>query len=135
MALKLIDSSVWIDYFNGGDTPSSRAVMRLAEQPAQIAVTQPVLFEVMAGAPAVAVRRIEHVLGSFVMLDVDVTIDFHQALDLYRAVRRTGHTLRSCLDCLIASVAIRRGAQVVHRDVAFELLAAVAPDLKICTVC
>lgn len=108
--------------------------MRLAEQPAQIAVTQPVLFEVMAGAPAVAIHRIERVFGSFVVLDVDPSIDFHQALDLYRAVRRTGRTVRSSLGCLVASVAIRRGAQVVHRDVDFELLAAVAPDLRVCAV-
>ena len=130
MALKLIDSSVWIDYFGGGDTPSSRTVMRLAEHRAQIAVTQPVLFEVMAGAPAATLRRIERVLGSFVVLDVDASIDFHQALDLFRAVLRTGHTVRSSFDCLIASVALRRGAELVHKDIDFERLAAVAPDLR-----
>ena len=130
MALKLIDSSVWIDFFSGGDTPSSRMVRRLAEHPAQIAVTQPIVFEILAGAPATGRRRIEQVLGSFVMLDLDVAIDFHQALELYRAVRSTGHTVRSAFDCLIASVAIRRGAEVVHRDVDFERIAAVARDLR-----
>lgn len=130
MALKLIDSSVWIDYFRGGETPSSQVVKQLAQRPTQIAVTQPVLFEVLAGAPAASVRRIEQVLGSFVVLDVDAAVDFDHALDLYRAVKRTGHTVRSSFGCLIASVAIRRRAELVHRDADFERLAAVAADLR-----
>jgi predicted nucleic acid-binding protein len=130
VALKLIDSSVWIDFFAGGDTAASRTVQQLAEHPAQIAITQPVLFEVLAGAPVAAFGRIERVLHSFVLLDVDVALDFAFALELYRAVRRTGHTVRSSLDCLIASVAIRRGAEVIHNGLDFERIGAVAPDLK-----
>jgi predicted nucleic acid-binding protein len=131
VALRLIDSGVWIDFFRGADTPASRAVTELAQHPTGIAVTQPILLEVLAGASPVAARRIERVLGSFLVLDVDVSIDFHQALELYRAVRRDGHTVRSLFDCVIASVALRRGAELVHKDIDFDRIAAVAPDLKV----
>jgi predicted nucleic acid-binding protein len=131
VALRLIDSAVWIDFFREADTPARRAVEQLAQRPTEIAITQPVLLEVLAGASPLAVHRIQRVLGSFLVLDVDVTIDFHQALELYRAVRRTGYTVRSLFDCLIASVAIRRGAEVVHKDVDFDRIAAVAPDFLV----
>lgn len=134
MALHLIDSAVWIDFFRQRDTPASRAVEQLAQRPTGIATTQPILLEVLAGASPVAARRIERVLGSFLLLDVDVAIDFHQALDLYRAVRSSGHTVRSLFDCVIASVALRRGAELVHKDVDFDRIAAVTPELQVRSV-
>jgi len=134
VALRLIDSAVWIDFFSERDTPASRAVAQLAQRPTQIATTQPILLEVLAGASPVAARRIERVLGSFLVLDVDVAIDFNQALDLYRAVRSSGHTVRSLFDCVIASVALRRGAELVHKDKDFDRIAAVAPDLRVWSV-
>jgi predicted nucleic acid-binding protein len=68
------------------------------------------------------------------VLDIDVSIGFHQAPDLYRAVRRTGHTIRSLVDCVIASVALRRAAVLVHKDIDFDRIAAVAPDLMVRSV-
>lgn len=134
MALHLIDSSVWIDFFLGRDTPARYAVEKLAQRPTSIATTQPVLMEVLAGEPPATARRIEAVLGSFLVLDVDVAIDFHQGLDLYRAVRASGHTVRSLLDCVIASVALRRAAELVHKDCDFDRIAAVTPDLRVWSV-
>ena len=134
MALRLIDSAVWIDFFRNRDTPARRAVEQIAQRPTEIAVTQPILFEVLAGASPQAAPRIERMLGSFLMMDVDVAIDFHQALGLYRAVRASGHTIRSSFDCLIAAVALRRQAELVHKDVDFDRIAAVAPDLQVCSV-
>lgn len=134
MALQLIDSSVWIDFFDRGDTPASAAVEQLAMHPQQIAITQPIMLEVLAGAPLAAARKVERVLQSFVVLDVDIAVDFDQALDLSRAVRGTGHTVRSLFDCVIASVALRRAATVVHKDRDFDRLAVVAPDLQVWSV-
>ncbi|APU17219.1 PIN domain-containing protein [Actinoalloteichus fjordicus] len=64
------------------------------------------------------------------LLGVDPAIDFHYAADLYRNVRRFGHTIRSMVDCLIASVAIRTEAILVHKDRDVDRIAAVAPDLR-----
>jgi predicted nucleic acid-binding protein len=49
----------------------------------------------------------------------------------YRAVRANGGTVRKLLDCLIAAVALRTGATVVHRDRGFDVLAAALPDLRV----
>lgn len=134
MALSLIDTSVWIDWLRDGKGPSVDAVEELAKKPDLVATTQPVVMEARAGASAAALGRVERILGSFTMLDVDPLIDFQQAADLYRAVRRSGHTVRSMVDCLIASVALRRSAVVVHKDCDFDRIAAVAPQLSVRSV-
>jgi predicted nucleic acid-binding protein len=52
---------------------------------------------------------------------------FEQAVDLYRAARRKGLTVRSGVDCLIAACALRASVPVLHRDRDFEALAQVSP--------
>lgn len=46
-----------------------------------------------------------------------------EAVDLYRAARRSGATVRSSVDCLIAACALRYDLEVVHRDRDFSALA------------
>lgn len=48
--------------------------------------------------------------------------DYEEAADLYRACRSRGVTVRKLIDCLIAAVAIREGATVLHNDRDFDLL-------------
>ena len=50
-------------------------------------------------------------------------IDYEEAAALYRHCRRRGETVRNLMDCLIAAVAIRNGAPVLHADVDFDVLA------------
>ena len=49
--------------------------------------------------------------------------DNERAGDLYRRCRARGSTIRSLLDCLIAAVAIRVDAAVLHEDRDFDALA------------
>lgn len=49
--------------------------------------------------------------------------DFESAADLYRACRGRGATVRKLIDCLIAAIAIREGATILHNDRVFDLLA------------
>ena len=131
MALSLIDSSVWIDWFRGADSTASAELAELARHPLSIATTQPVLMELQAGARTVELARINQIVGSFTMLDVDASIDFVRAADIYRAVRQKGHTPRALLDCLIVAVALRRDAVLVHKDADFDRIAEVVPALQV----
>ncbi|MBP2476924.1 putative nucleic acid-binding protein [Crossiella equi] len=121
---------MWIDWFRNRDFTAALTMEKLAQQPELIATTQPVLMEVRAGAQPAVLTRLEEVLAGSVQLDLDPAVDFHQAADLYRAVRRAGDTVRSLVGCLIASVALRTGARLVHKDIDYERLAAVAPGLR-----
>ncbi len=131
MALSLIDSSVWIDWFRGADTKATVELAELAKHPLSIATTQPVLMELQAGARTVELVRINRIVGSFTMLDVDPSIDFVRAADIYRAVRAKAHTPRALHDCLIVAVALRRDAVLVHKDVDFDRIAEVVQGLQV----
>ena len=49
-----------------------------------------------------------------------------EAVELYRSARRNGLTIRSSVDCLIASCAIRRDLEVLHRDRDYAAIARVS---------
>ncbi|HEX4222307.1 MAG TPA: PIN domain nuclease [Pseudonocardiaceae bacterium] len=131
MALSLIDSSVWIDWFRGVDSKATEELAQLIRYPLSIATTQPVLMELQAGARTVELVKISRIVNSFTMLDVDASIDFVRAADIFRAVRAKGHTPRALLDCLIAAVALRREAVLVHKDIDFDRIAEVVPALQV----
>lgn len=48
--------------------------------------------------------------------------DFESAAALYRACHSRGATVRKLIDCLIAAVAIRENATVLHNDRDFDVL-------------
>ena len=61
---------------------------------------------------------------------MDPDQDFHLAAAAYRTVRAGGATARSLIDCLIAVLAARHGAVLVHRDADLEALRRALPGLR-----
>ena len=87
-------------------------------------------MELLAGpTDPFAVRRLEDQLGTLEALPVDPSHDFRAAATLARAVRRSGHTVRSMIDCLVAAIALRYGSDVWHCDEDFVRIADVT-DLR-----
>jgi len=129
VTVHLVDTSVWIEWLRDTGSAACRAVHQLRADPDSVAVTQPVQLEVRAGTPTAGLARVDRLLGAAVQLDVDPRIDFDVAAGLYRATRTAGRPVRSLMDCLIAAVAMRTGATVVHQDRDFDILASVAADL------
>lgn len=117
----LVDSSAWIEFLRDTDSPVCNRVDALLE--GEIATCDPIRMEVLAGA-----RNERHLadlrglLARAVVLPTGPT-DYEDAAALYRACRRQGATVRRLLDCLIAAVAVRAGASVLHADSDFATLA------------
>lgn len=130
MVLSLVDTGVWVDWLRDRDTKAVAWIEQQRAEPGKLAVTQPVIMEVLQGVNAAAVSRTERFFEGFVSLDIDPEVDLHEAANLYRAVRQSGHTVRSSVDTLIAAVALRRNAVLVHKDHDFDRIAAVAPNLR-----
>ena len=81
-------------------------------------------MELLAGAQSGGERsRLRARLTALPLLAVRGLVDYEEAADLYRACRSRGATVRKLIDCLIAAVAIREGATVLHNDRDFEALA------------
>lgn len=120
----LVDTSAWIEYFRATGSTAAIEVRRLvSDETAQIVMCEPIAMEILCGAPDDnAYTRLQRLVNGLPSLSVDNSLDFRAAADIYRAARRLGETVRSVNDCLIAAVAIRHGAGILHRDADFEVI-------------
>ena len=117
----LIDTSAWIEFLRDTGSPVCLLVDELLSE--EIAVCDAVRMEVLAGArDQFHLFDLRRLLARAVMLPTGPT-DYEDAAALYRRCRRQGETVRKLIDCLIASVAMRAGASVLHQDADFDVLA------------
>ena len=124
----LVDTSVWVDLLRGTPTPTAVSLRTLlASDPTSVVCCEPIAMELLAGATARSLPSVERLVTGLESLPVDPATDFRSASAIFRAVRASGHTVRSLVDCLIASVAIRHGAALLHNDVDYDRIAAVTP--------
>lgn len=124
----LLDTSVWIDYLRGSPGQARDYVRAVVRDEAPLGVTEPIVMEVLAGAPDEhALERLEILVSGLALLAVDAHLDYRTAAAIHRAARQRGRTVRKLVDCLIAAVALRTGARLVHKDVDFEVIATVVP--------
>ena len=94
------------------------------ERRSPIATTEPVIMELLAGTRSRSDgSRLRARLLALPRLSVRGLADFESAADLYRTCRGRGATVRKLIDCLIAAVAIRESATVLHNDRDFDVLA------------
>jgi hypothetical protein len=120
----LVDTSAWIELLRGTGHPAHVTLRRHLERRAPIATTEPVIMELLAGTPRAPERaRLRARLIGLPRLTVRGLGDFESAAELYRRCRGEGATVRRLIDCLIAAVAIRERATVLHNDRDFDVLA------------
>lgn len=123
----LVDTSAWVEYDRATGSPVDRRLTELIGSGAPVAVTEPVVMELVAGArddrQEVALRRLLH---RFHLLRFDSVIDFDGAIRIYRRCRQSGVTPRGMIDCMIAAVARREGASLLAHDADLERVAVVA---------
>jgi predicted nucleic acid-binding protein len=123
----VVDSSVWIDFFNARATPERDALRALLAQGAvRIVVPDLVLFEVLRGfRNEREFRQASQLLHE---LDVEQTLDPQLALEAaghYRQLRARGVTVRKGVDVLLATFCARHGYLMLHRDRDFDALSTV----------
>ena len=124
----LVDSSVWIDFDRGTDSAPAERLFGLIQSEGPIAVTEPVLMEVLAGSrDDHAWAELRRLLTSFDWIPADAAIDFEAAARLYKECRAAGVTPRGLNDCMIAAIALRSGASVLTADRDFAAMSQVFP--------
>ena len=131
MVTYLIDTSVWARFFQDrGTVANQRLDALIAADPRQVLGCPPVRMELSVDPHDLRRRRVLRVYDGFISADI-LSEDFDLAAELYRASRRRGHSIRSQLDCLIAAIAVRREAVLVHNDVDFDRLAECVDTLSV----
>jgi predicted nucleic acid-binding protein len=122
----LADTSAWVEYDRATGSPSHHRLRELIGNGGAVAVTEPVIMEVLAGARDD--RReadLRRMLGNVALLSFDAIIDFDGAVRIYRRCRAAGVTPRGMIDCMIAAVAWRRGATLLSHDADIDRVARV----------
>lgn len=122
----LADTSAWIEFDRATGSAVDQRLTRLLAEDGPLAVTDPVLMEVLAGARDEArAEQLRRFLLRFAFLPIEPSTDFEAAARIYRRCRGVGLTPRGLLDCLIAAVAWRRGASLLTLDADLRGVAAV----------
>jgi predicted nucleic acid-binding protein len=121
VVVELVDTSAWVELFR-------RSGMVTTLDLDEAVTCLPIVQEVLQGFQDDRAYR----LARGAMLALPIVESplrrelFEEAADLYRAVRRSGRTVRSSVDCLIAACAMRHDLTVVHHDRDYEVIAAVS---------
>ncbi len=112
----LVDSSVWINYFNGVQTPQTDYLDGILGKE-EILVGDLILGEVLQGF-----RRdhdFEQALQTLLLFPqvalLDTTIAIESAR-FYRILRKSGVTVRKTIDCFIATWCILQETPLLHND-------------------
>ena len=122
--MTLLDSSIWIEVFRKRTPLALTTVVDFED----VVTCLPVVQEVLQGfGDERAFRLAREAMLSMPMVESPLSEGlFLEATSLYRAARKTGRTVRSSVDCLIAACALRHDLEVLHRDRDFGVLAAVS---------
>ncbi|MDY7106551.1 MAG: PIN domain-containing protein [Actinomycetota bacterium] len=118
----LADTSAWIEFLRATGSPEALRLRRaIADR--EVVVVDPVVMEVMAGARRGAVDRTKLLLESQHAEALQPKLDWLDAATIFRELRRSGVTVRSQVDALIAAAAIRLDLPVLHRDRDYDAIA------------
>jgi predicted nucleic acid-binding protein len=113
----LADTSAWVEYDRATGSAVDLRLSELIEAEGPIAVTEPVIMEVLAGARSDAREAdLRRLLLRFHLHHFDAAADFDGAARIYRRCRQAGITPRGLVDCMIAAVAWRHQATLLACD-------------------
>lgn len=116
----VVDSSVWIDYFTGRNTPATEKLDSILGQEL-VAIGDLILVEVLQGFRADKdFRQAKKLLLSLnVVHMLDIAIALKSASN-FRTLRKKGITVRKTVDAIIATFCIENKLPLLHSDKDFE---------------
>ena len=122
----LADTSAWVEFDRATGSLVDLRLTELIATDDDLAVTEPVVMELLAGARSEQRESdLRRLLLRFKLVSVSPPTDFEAAARIYRQCRRAGFTPRGLLDCLTAAVAWRSGATLLTQDIDLHRVAAI----------
>jgi hypothetical protein len=113
----LVDTSVWVDFFNGYPSAQEKSLSRLIAGDDEILTSGVIVAEVFQGLRRDKGRaEIVRLFRELLFVEPSGMDTYLRAADVYRTLRRRGVTVRSTIDCLIAVVAEENECDVLARD-------------------
>jgi predicted nucleic acid-binding protein len=113
----IADTSAWVEFDRATGSAVDRRLTELIADGGPVAVTEPVIMEVLAGARSDAREAdLRRLLLRFRLCRFDPAADFDGATRIYRHCRQAGITPRGLTDCMVAAVAWRNRATLLACD-------------------
>jgi predicted nucleic acid-binding protein len=124
----LVDTSVWIGFFRGVDSPAAHSLEKLIDGEEDLFISEFILAEVLQGFKKD--RDVE--LARRYLLEFPIALlkgfdSYIRAAQIYRTCRKRGVTVRKTADCIIAQTAIENDLLLLHDDSDFDRIASVWP--------
>ena len=116
----VVDTSVWIDYFNGVENPQTNFLNTVLDK-TPIIIGDLILTEVLQGFRYDPdFEKVRRTLGKFMQENmVNLTLAVQSARN-YRFLRQKGITVRKTIDSLIATYCIENDHELLHNDSDFD---------------
>ncbi len=121
--MTLIDTTIWIDFLNGIDTPQVKRLTELIKE-GDICISGIILTEVLQGIKDD--KEFEEVRDLLIDIPIYETRGIHtylHAAQIYRKCRKEGYTVRKTIDCVIAAIVLENDLALLHNDRDFDLIA------------
>ena len=126
--MMLVDTSVWIDYFNGYISAEAERLADAIAENQPVVLPGIVLTEILLGLKTDAeADQINQLLDAFPEAPASSRQDYQEAARIYRICRTQGFTIRSTIDCLIAQLCLRHGYTLLTKDKDFRAIAQCFP--------
>lgn len=124
----LVDTSVWIDYFNGHASPQADCLAQAIADAEYIVIPGLVLTEILLGFKVeFDANKVADLLSVFDQASEASRADYIEAAKIYRLCRSKGYTIRSTIDCLIAQLCLRDKQSLLCKDRDFINIAKCVP--------
>ncbi|MCP5102200.1 MAG: PIN domain nuclease [bacterium] len=115
-----VDSSVWIDYFNGFDSPQKIALANCLKEGETIYITGMVVSEILSGIKdKKKFAEVKDALDELSMVNPDFET-YVKTAEIYGNLRKKGITIRSIIDCLIAALVMENDLSLLQKDRDFK---------------
>jgi hypothetical protein len=122
----LVDTSIWIPFFNGTPVKTSEMLSRLIDREEDICLSDFILMEILQGFKSdKEFEMARKYLLRFPVYSPAGISSYIRASQIYRKCRKQGLTLQNSVDCIIAQTAIENDLILLHRDRDFDRIASV----------
>ncbi len=116
----VVDTTVWIDYFNGVENPQTDFLHAVLDK-TPILVGDLILTEVLQGfRHDPDFEQVRRALGKFTQAGMVNPALAVQSARNYRFLRQKGVTVRKTIDSLIATFCIENEHELLHNDSDFD---------------
>ncbi len=112
----MVDSSVWIDYFNGKESPEVVYLDTiLGVKP--VVIGDNILTEVLQGFKVdQEYKKAKQLLTALPLFQLSNKVLAIKSADNYRTLRKRGITIRKTIDTIIATYCIEQNIQLLYSD-------------------